>query len=179
MIKSGGYTMASSAGKVYCTTFASPFGTGYLASTSQGVCRIELKEDRRDDFFWWLERIFGRNNLVEDPLPNAPALEELARYFAGRLTTFTSPLDLRGTNFQRKVWAALLRIPFGRTASYREVAAAIGKPQAARAVGSANHANPVPVIVPCHRVIGANGDLVGYGGGLDVKRYLLGLEGAM
>lgn len=179
MVKRGEHTMVPSSGKVYYITFASPFGTGYLASTSLGVCRIELKKDRRDDFFQWLARIFGQNELVEDPSPSAPALEELDRYFAGRLTAFTCPLDLRGTDFQRKVWAALLKIPFGRTASYREVAAAIGKPQAARAVGSANHANPVPVIVPCHRVVGADGGLVGYGGGLDVKRYLLGLEGAV
>ncbi|MGE5577532.1 MAG: methylated-DNA--[protein]-cysteine S-methyltransferase [Syntrophothermus sp.] len=171
--------MTITTSKAYYAAFTSPLGTGYVASTEKGVCRVELTEDRRDEFLSWLAHVFGRENVVEDSAANAPVLRELAEYFAGRLSKFTCPLDLRGTEFQRKVWAALLEIPYGKTASYRDIAVAIGKPAATRAVGSANHANPVPVIVPCHRVIGANGDLVGYGGGLGIKRYLLGLEGAL
>jgi methylated-DNA-[protein]-cysteine S-methyltransferase len=97
-------------------------------------------------------------------------------YFAGRLTDFDLPIQLHGTPFQRRVWAALADIPYGETVSYGELAAQIGQPTAARAVGLANGRNPVAVIVPCHRVVGSTGSLVGYGGGLDRKRYLLRLE---
>ena len=101
---------------------------------------------------------------------------QLARYFAGELTQFDLPLAPSGTDFQMRVWAALRDIPYGETASYGELAAAIGKPTASRAVGAANGRNPIAVIVPCHRVIGASGALVGFGGGLDRKRTLLDIE---
>jgi methylated-DNA-[protein]-cysteine S-methyltransferase len=101
---------------------------------------------------------------------------QLDRYFAGGLTAFDLPLDLRGTPFQRRVWSALQEIPFGETTSYGELAAALGKPGSARAVGLANGQNPVSIIVPCHRVIGSNGKLTGYGGGLDRKAWLLDHE---
>ena len=98
---------------------------------------------------------------------------QLGEYFAGTRTSFDLPLHLLGSAFQRRVWAALLEIPCGETTSYGELARVIGVPGAARAVGLANGQNPVPIIVPCHRVIGANGSLTGYGGGLDAKRWLL------
>ncbi|MFH1512065.1 MAG: methylated-DNA--[protein]-cysteine S-methyltransferase [Bacillota bacterium] len=101
---------------------------------------------------------------------------ELKEYFAGRRKAFTVPMAPEGTAFQQSVWNALLEIPYGETLSYGEVARRIGNPKAARAVGMANHQNPLPVFCPCHRVIGANGKLVGYGGGLPVKEYLLALE---
>lgn len=101
---------------------------------------------------------------------------ELKEYFAGERKEFTVPVRLMGTEFQKKVWAALAEIPYGGTVTYGEIAARIGKPKACRAVGTANHHNPVPIIVPCHRVIGAGGSLTGYGGGLEVKAYLLTLE---
>jgi methylated-DNA-[protein]-cysteine S-methyltransferase len=104
------------------------------------------------------------------------AARQLTAYFAGRLIDFDLPIWLHGTPFQRRVWAALADIPYGETASYGELAAQIGQPTAARAVGLANGRNPVAVIVPCHRVVGSTGSLVGYGGGLDRKRYLLRLE---
>ena len=104
------------------------------------------------------------------------AARQLSAYFAGRLIDFDLPVRLHGTPFQRRVWAALADIPYGETVSYGELAAQIGQPSAARAVGLANGRNPVAVIVPCHRVVGATGSLVGYGGGLDRKRYLLRLE---
>jgi O-6-methylguanine DNA methyltransferase len=103
----------------------------------------------------------------------------LRAYLEGRLTGFTVSVDLRGTPFQTRVWRALGEIPYGRTRSYAEVAAAIGRPRAVRAVGAANGANPVPIVVPCHRVIGAGGGLTGYGGGLAMKRWLLVLEGVL
>jgi len=104
------------------------------------------------------------------------AKQELDAYFAGTLQKFTIPLHPKGTSFRTKVWDALLTIPYGETISYKELAHRIGNPAAIRAVGGANHNNPISIIIPCHRVIGANGKLVGYGGGLDVKEFLLGHE---
>jgi methylated-DNA-[protein]-cysteine S-methyltransferase len=114
--------------------------------------------------------------LVADAVP--AAREQLAAYFAGELRDFDLEVALRGTEFQQRVWAALREIPFGETCSYTELAAAIGSPTAVRAVGLANGKNPVSIVVPCHRVVGANGSLTGYGGGTDRKRALLELEGA-
>ena len=106
----------------------------------------------------------------------AEAVRQLRAYFAGHLRRFELPLDLVGTEFQRRVWLELTRIPYGETRSYQEMARAIGAPKAVRAVGAANGANPIAIVVPCHRVIGAGGKLVGYGGGLPLKRRLLSLE---
>lgn len=104
------------------------------------------------------------------------AAKELAEYFAGTRRAFSVPLMPEGTAFQQSVWSALRAIPYGRTLSYGGVAAKIGKPGAARAVGMANNRNPLPIFIPCHRVIGADGKMVGYGGGIDVKEFLLNLE---
>ena len=105
-----------------------------------------------------------------------PAVAQLRAYFAGELRVFDLTLDLQGTEFQRRVWGELLNIPYGETRSYSFVANTIGAPKAVRAVGAANGRNPIPIVVPCHRVIGAGGSLVGYGGGLPLKRFLLDLE---
>lgn len=107
------------------------------------------------------------------------ASEQLQAYFEGRRRRFDLPLELVGTAFQREVWQALLAIPFGATSTYREVAARIGRPQAVRAVGGAIGRNPVSIVVPCHRVVGSDGSLTGFGGGLPRKRALLGIEGAL
>jgi methylated-DNA-[protein]-cysteine S-methyltransferase len=112
----------------------------------------------------------------EDASAFEVALRQLGEYFAGERRAFDVPLDLRGSDFQRAVWAALLEIPYGETASYGDIARRVGRPGKARAVGRANGSNPVAVIVPCHRVIGADGTLTGYGGGLERKRLLLDLE---
>ena len=106
-----------------------------------------------------------------------PYARELEEYFVGERREFSFQLDLRGTDFQKRCWQALIEIPYGETRSYRDIAARVGT-TGYRAVGMANHANPVPIVVPCHRVIAANGTLCGYGGGLDTKRWLLHLEGA-
>ena len=103
---------------------------------------------------------------------------QLRAYFDGDLRTFDLPLAPQGTPFQQRVWRALLTIPYGETRSYANIADAIGKPSACRAVGAANGANPIPIVIPCHRVIGSSGSLTGFGGGIDVKRRLLALEGA-
>lgn len=115
---------------------------------------------------------------AQDASPLLDAAEaQLREYFAGARRTFDLPLAPHGTAFQQRVWAALRAIPYGETRTYGELAAAIGSPNASRAVGMANHRNPIPIIIPCHRVIGANGTLTGYAGGLEVKQKLLALEG--
>ena len=108
----------------------------------------------------------------------ANCIRELDAYFSGILREFTVPIKLNGTDFQKRTWAALMTIPYGNTISYKQLAKRIGQPNAARAVGSANNRNPISIIVPCHRVVGANGALVGYGGGLGNKEFLLELEKA-
>jgi methylated-DNA-[protein]-cysteine S-methyltransferase len=123
--------------------------------------------------------VLGGGEVDPDAAPFPLLRRQLAEYFAGQRTAFELPLAPAGTPFQRNVWDALLAIPYGETRSYGELAAAVGKPGAARAVGRANHDNPIGVVIPCHRVIGAAGSLTGYAGGVDRKRYLLELEGAL
>lgn len=118
------------------------------------------------------------NDWVADGAPFRAAIAQLGEYFAGERHRFDLRLAPRGTEFQRQVWRALTEIPYGKTVSYGELARRIGKPSASRAVGLANGANPLPIIVPCHRVIGADGSLTGFGGGLPIKRKLLALESA-
>jgi len=120
-------------------------------------------------------------NIVweESERKTKPYARELREYFEGKRQQFSFPLDLRGTPFQLKCWRALLNIPYGETRTYAFIARAVGQPQAFRAVGMANHRNPIAIVVPCHRVIASDGTLCGYGGGLDVKRKLLELEGAL
>jgi methylated-DNA-[protein]-cysteine S-methyltransferase len=121
----------------------------------------------------------GKNEIwIESPEQLQPYTSQLEAYFRGELRAFTFELDLVGTQFQKDCWQALLRIPYGKTCSYAEIARAIGRPNAFRAVGQANHDNPIAIVVPCHRVLGANGTLTGYGGGLSTKEKLLRLEGA-
>lgn len=114
-----------------------------------------------------------------DPALFGKARQELEAYFAGELQEFTLNVVPRGTEFQRQVWQALQEIPYGTLATYRDIAQRIGRPNAVRAVGAANGANPVAVVVPCHRVIGSNGTLTGYAGGLEIKERLLQLEGSL
>ena len=122
----------------------------------------------------------GREDVSGYGCSETPLIKEAARqldeYFAGKRTAFDLPLSFDGTEFQTSVWNALLTIEYGETRSYKDIAAQIGRPRAVRAVGSANHHNPIAIIVPCHRVIGHDGSLTGYGGGLHVKQFLLDLE---
>ncbi|MEV1286759.1 methylated-DNA--[protein]-cysteine S-methyltransferase [Micromonospora sp. NPDC049679] len=142
----------------------SPIGELSVALDDLGVCGVR----------------FGRAEPVPEPAAGerlSSVAEELRRYFAGELTRFTVPLSVhRGSAFERAVWTELSRIPYGEMRTYGEIAAALGDAGAARAVGTACNRNPIPVIVPCHRVVGAGGKLVGFGGGLSRKRYLLELE---
>ncbi len=149
----------------------SPVGTLWIAATRKGVCAISFhapKRKRVDDG----ERSEARKILKA-------AVAKLARYFRDGDDVFDEiPIDPEGTDFQLSVWNALRKIPRGQTRSYGEIARAIGRPNAVRAVGAANGSNPVAIVVPCHRVIGANGTLTGYGGGLEKKMWLLEHEGA-
>ncbi len=166
---------------IYVHEMESPIGALLLSATDQGVCAMEFGPYERTaaDLEAWSKRWFGssvRLRLERSFLAEAEL--QLKQYFSGRRKRFELPLDLRGTPFQRRVWQALCDIPYGETRSYKEIGEAIGAAKAMRAVGGANNRNPLPIIVPCHRVIGTCGDLTGYGGGLSIKRHLLDLEGA-
>ena len=156
---------------------SSPLGLLFVASSPRGLRYLEFM-DRRS-----LKRTIAGHESTEpdatwEPslLELKPAIEQLESYFSGMLKKFSLPLDPDGTEFQHAVWHTLLEIPYAETQSYGEVARAIGQPKAARAVGLANNQNPVAIIVPCHRVIGAGGSLVGYGGGMHRKKWLLDHE---
>ena len=151
-----------------------PLGLLFLAMTERGLRHIEFM-DRKS-----IKRVIAGHE-AENPgavweaslLKLKPVVDQFEAYFCGALTRFEVPLDPAGSQFQLDTWNALREIPFGETRTYGEIARAIGQPRAARAVGLANHDNPLPIIVPCHRVIGADGSLTGYGGGLPRKRWLL------
>jgi methylated-DNA-[protein]-cysteine S-methyltransferase len=151
----------------------SPLGDLLITSDSTALTRLYLPSDRRtpasQDPSW---------KPVSDAVLTETA-RQLTAYFAGELTEFDLPLAAAGTEFQHKVWAALCAIPYGTTATYGEIAAKIGAPTASRAVGLANGRNPIAIVVPCHRVIGANGSLTGYAGGLATKQHLLALESGL
>ncbi|ALS24222.1 methylated-DNA--[protein]-cysteine S-methyltransferase [Paenibacillus naphthalenovorans] len=157
----------------------SPIGPLTLGWSDKGLCSIEFGtfKETETKLRAWSRLRYGTEEWERAPKSLAEAAGQLRDYFAGALHSFHLPLDLKGTPFQVKVWEALTEIPFGSTRSYKDIAERIGSPKAVRAVGGANNGNPVPIIVPCHRVIGANGTLVGYGGGLDKKTFLLQHEG--
>lgn len=154
----------------FSTTLDSPVGALSMLATDRAlVALVWRREGHRHAPF---------ENAVDDP--SHPVLRETTRqlreYFSGQRRTFELELDFRGTDFQRRVWAALRDIPYGETRTYGQIAGQIGNPTAVRAVGAANGRNPISIIAPCHRVIGMSGDLTGFGGGLDAKAYLLALE---
>lgn len=142
----------------------SPIGDLLLIASEDGLVRVEFPPARPPD------------DVPRDDARLAPVFRQLAEYFAGTRKHFDVPLAPRGTTFQLEVWRTLQQIPYGETRSYAGIARSIGRPTATRAVGAANGANPIPIIIPCHRVIGTSGSLTGFGGGLDVKRRLLDLE---
>ncbi|PZE19745.1 methylated-DNA--[protein]-cysteine S-methyltransferase [Paenibacillus xerothermodurans] len=161
------------------TEIDSPIGPLVLGTAGSALCLIEFGRfaDVEPKLQQWSQRWFKTREWRSDHAALRNVEEQLQQYFACDRRTFDVPLDLRGTPFQVKVWEALVRIPYGTVCSYKDIGQAINGVKAVRAVGGANHRNPIPIIVPCHRVIGANGSLVGYGGGLNVKAYLLQTEG--
>ena len=154
----------------------SPIGRFRVASTEVGLAYVELPHSNGRGMRDWMQRNVLECRCVDDIGPNREAIEQILEYLASERIHFDIPLDLRGTPFQRAVWDALLEIPYGESRSYADVARAVGRPKAQRAVGSANNANPLSLIVPCHRVIAADGSLGGYGGGLELKARLLAME---
>lgn len=166
------------------TMFSSPVGPLFLAASEQGLVALEfdqrvpgqqtIRPNPRD-----LRTESKSVRFEESEQELSSYLHELKEYFAGGRREFSFPLDLRGTDFQVACWRALLKIPYGETRSYADIARAVGRPQGFRAVGMANNRNPIAIVVPCHRVIASDGTLCGYGGGLDIKGKLLELEGAL
>jgi methylated-DNA-[protein]-cysteine S-methyltransferase len=154
--------------QIYYSWFDSPVGPLLLAGSNDGLRLVSFGAGKRVksvDPAW-----------RQDDAPFVEAVDQLNSYFAGQRKIFELQLALSGTEFQKKVWAALRKIPYGETVSYKELAARVGSPKAVRAVGTANGANPIPIIIPCHRIIGNDGSLTGFGGGLPMKKRLLELE---
>ncbi|HTS03994.1 MAG TPA: methylated-DNA--[protein]-cysteine S-methyltransferase [Candidatus Eisenbacteria bacterium] len=166
------------------TTFLSPVGPLFLAASERGLVALEfdarlpgqqtIRPNPRD-----LRAESRRVQFAESAETLEIYVRELEEYFAGGRREFTFPLDLCGTDFQLACWRALLAIPYGETRTYADIARAVGRAQGFRAVGMANNRNPIAIVVPCHRVIASDGSLCGYGGGLEIKRKLLELEGAL
>jgi methylated-DNA-[protein]-cysteine S-methyltransferase len=154
--------------EVIYTYLAGPLGRLLLTSDGEGLTGIQYPRHQPST---------PPAHWKRDPQRFTEACRQLRAYFAGELRDFDLPLAMAGSPFERRVWNALRTIPHGKTVSYGHIAARIGQPKACRAVGLANGRNPMPIVVPCHRVIGADGGLAGYGGGLDTKRWLLELEG--
>ena len=153
---------------MFYTHLASPLGTLLLAADDSGLRQINFPTNKGP--------VSPEPAWSETPSSFSEIVRQLRAYFAGELETFDLPLAPEGTPFQQKVWNELCGIPYGETISYGELAKRIGNPNASRAVGLANGSNPIPIIIPCHRVIGSNGKLTGYGGGLPIKEKLLALE---
>ena len=163
--------------QIYYATTRLPWTELLVASSDQGLRAVAfVSKAGVGESLRRLESAYPKVAWVESAERNRQVIEELAAYAAGDLQEFTVPLDLRGTPFQKCVWEALVKIPYGETRSYAEIARLTGHPRAFRAVGLANHSNPACIIVPCHRVIGSNGGLCGYGGGLELKQTLLAHE---
>lgn len=158
----------------YRTTMASPIGTLTIVANERAVVAIDWDGESGH------EAALGDADIVDvaatEHAPLATAVEQLDEYFAGERTEFDLPLDAAGTAFQHQAWDALVRIPFGETVSYGEQAVMLGDKNKARAVGAANGKNPIPIVVPCHRVVGSNGHLTGFAGGLEAKAWLLDHE---
>ncbi|MBA4312564.1 MAG: cysteine methyltransferase [Chlorobiaceae bacterium] len=165
--------------EIYCTSFDSRIGRIYVASTENGVCKMSLPKENRKDFYSWLKDHFDLDMVIDNRSRNRDVIDQLTRYFNGRLAKFTCPVDLIGTPFQVRVWKELAKISYGSTITYKHLAKRVHAPKAFQAVGRANGANPLPIIIPCHRVIGSDGSLVGYAYGVKTKEFLLRLEGAI
>lgn len=154
--------------------FITPIGEMNLFFSSNGIVSLSLPNSKEDEFFKHAKNKYGELDKVDSN--QYEFHNQIIEYLKGELREFSLKIDLQGTEFQKKVWSELLNIPYGKTRTYKDIACAIGVPNGYRAVGGALNRNPIPIIVPCHRVIGSNGQLVGFGGGIDLKRKLLALE---
>lgn len=161
---------------LYWSLLADEGGPLYIAATAKGLAYVGSPHQPFADLEAWASRCFPGSPLERKEDVLAPYIIELVTYLQGGQNSFTTPCDVKGTPFQLAVWQALRAIPYGQTRSYADIAAGIGKPAAVRAVGTAIGANPILIAIPCHRVIGKNGTLTGYRGGLEMKKRLLELE---
>lgn len=160
------------------TTFSTPLGKMFLAASDRGICRLDFVVPGRN-FKSWFARHYAGESLRADGRTLRSTVKKLHDYFQGKHRRLDLPVELRGTAFERRVWQALQKIGRGETTTYGRLAARLGRPHAARAVGRAVGLNPIAVVVPCHRVVGSDGRLVGYASGLKRKAKLLALEGAL
>ncbi|MCF7823867.1 MAG: methylated-DNA--[protein]-cysteine S-methyltransferase [Candidatus Marinimicrobia bacterium] len=158
------------------TATDSPVGRLYLAENNRYLCALSLGANAKESLFSYLRSVYPAADLQASKPAFSEVISQLNEYFANQRTDFDLPLIMQGTAFQKSVWDELLKIPYGRTVSYGELAERLDNPGAMRAVGAANGQNPIPIIIPCHRVIAADGSLGGYTGGLDIKHKLLELE---
>lgn len=149
----------------------------YIACTVKGLCYVGTEHSSMNELVSCCRKQFPNCDIIENEEKLTPYKNELIEYFEGKRTHFTFSFDIRGTTFQMAVWKALQEIPFGQSRCYSDIAFKIGKPKAVRAVGTAIGSNPVAIAIPCHRVLGKNGTLTGFSGGLDIKEKLLNLEG--
>ena len=161
---------------VHTARFDTPFGEMLAASTERGFAYLQLPRASGRGLNGWLRRFAPQASQEEAYAPNRSAIGQILEYLEGKRERFDLSLDLRGTEFALSVYREVERIPYGKTATYSEVARALGHPKAFRAVGNANAANPLSLVIPCHRVVAAGGKLGGYGGGLPMKRQLLVME---
>ncbi|MCP4568574.1 MAG: methylated-DNA--[protein]-cysteine S-methyltransferase [FCB group bacterium] len=162
--------------KLYRHEIGSPIGKLTLLSSDKGLCRVMFPNEKASMLTWFIDRHFPKATIEAGGEFNFKAAAELEAYFAGKLTKFTVKLDLRSAGFYRQVQLEVNSIPFGKTKTYGEIARILGKPKASRAVGGGNGSNPIPIIIPCHRVLSTTG-LGGFGGGLPTKKWLLEHEG--
>jgi O-6-methylguanine DNA methyltransferase len=163
---------------LYCTSFDTNIGIIYIASSEKGICKISLTINSAGEFKSWIKKHFKEFEIVESKKENKEAIEQIKLYLARKLKKFELELDLIGTEFQKKVWLETMKIPYGETISYSQLARKIHRKNSQRAVGNALSANPLPIVIPCHRVIASSGSLGGYSGGIKIKEFLLRLEGA-
>ncbi len=161
------------------SSFTSQIGIVYIASTERGVCRICIPGQTKKEFMAWLEKHADGGTITESTRKHKAVVDQLNRYFTRKLVKFNVRLDLIGTDFQRTVWKELRKVRYGTSVTYKELARRVGRPNGAQGVGRANGANPVPIIIPCHRVLGSDAKLVGYAAGVKTKEFLLRLEGAL
>jgi len=163
--------------RVYYASIDSPIGPIWAAATDAGLLQVHLRWSE-DAILSAIKRRIDAQ-IIHDPGRFEELRGLLEAYFDGERVAFDLPLDLRGTEFQKAVWRAIHKIPYGKLSSYGRLAAAVGRPRAVRAAGNAVGANPLAIVIPCHRVIRSDGSLGGFGGGLDLKRYLLSIEGVL
>lgn len=156
----------------------SPVGSLKVASSSVGLAYVELPHANGRGFRGWMKSYAAESATRQCLESNRAAIQQLLEFLEGKRQAFDLPLDLRATEFQRSVYEQLQKIPYGESRSYGEIARCLGRPKAHRAVGAANGANPIPLVIPCHRVVASNGQLQGYAGGLELKRNLLAMESA-